>query len=525
MTDALSESYEEVLYPSYLHVQTQPDRLATMAAFYGMQPAPVEKCRVLELGCSDGSNLIPYGFHLPESEFIGIDLAARSVAMGQQRIEALGLKNVQLRQFDVMDVDESFGQFDYIVAHGLFSWVPPEVREKILDICRRNLSPQGVAHVSYNAYPGCHFRDMTREMMLFHVRNVTDSQERIVQAIALIKFLSESFAETDLYRMFLKNELESLQERRHEQIFHDDLEKFNQPFYFHQFIEKAAAHDLQFLSEVDYFEMQDHIYPQQVKEALSILSSDIIAREQYLDFVKCRRFRQTLLCHKEAQLDRALKPERMRLFYLASSARPVSDAPDIEGDTVEEFHGAKGAAMKTNHPLAKAAIVCLGEAYPHSLHFDELLTRARARAGRNESDESSADEEALVLGNFLLQVYAAGLIELHVYQPQIAITAGERPTASPLARWQIQQGPVVTTLLCTGLEIEDELGQRLLLLLDGTRDRAALLKELTALIESDALKPEDGSTDGKRKVLENLPELLEQNLARLAKLGLLEKQG
>ncbi|MBC7911996.1 MAG: methyltransferase domain-containing protein, partial [Pyrinomonadaceae bacterium] len=248
MTDALSESYEEVLYPSYLHVQTQPDRLATMAAFYGMQPAPVEKCRVLELGCSDGSNLIPYAFHLPESEFIGIDLAARSVAIGQKRIEALGLKNVQLRVFDVMDVDESFGQFDYIVAHGLFSWVPPEVREKILDICRRNLSPQGVAHVSYNAYPGCHFRDMTREMMLFHVRNVTDPQERIVQAIALIKFLSESFAETDLYRMFIKNELESLLERRQEQIFHDDLEQFNQPYYFHQFIEKAAAHDLQFLS-------------------------------------------------------------------------------------------------------------------------------------------------------------------------------------------------------------------------------------------------------------------------------------
>jgi methyltransferase-like protein/2-polyprenyl-3-methyl-5-hydroxy-6-metoxy-1,4-benzoquinol methylase len=505
-------------------MQTQPDRLATMATLFGMQPAPVEKCRVLELGCNDGSNLIPYAFHLPDSEFIGVDLSARSVAIGQKRIEALALKNVELRQFDVMNVDESFGQFDYIVAHGLFSWVPLEVREKILDICRKNLAPQGVAHVSYNAYPGCHLRDMTREMMLFHVKQVTDSEERIVQAIALIKFLSESFAETDLYRMFLKNELESLLERRHEQIFHDDLAHFNQPYYFYQFAEKAAAHGLQFLSEADYFEMQDHIYTPQVKETLRALSGNVIAKEQYLDFIKCRRFRQTLLCHQEVELKRALKPELMRLFYMASSARPVSDAPDASSQAVEEFHGPRGALMKTDHPLAKSTILCLSEIYPQSLNFEELLARARARAGedKDHADQTKQmEQDALVLGDILLQVYAAGLIELHVHRPQFATVAGARPIASPLARWQIQHGPVVTTLLSTGLEVEDALGQRLLQMLDGTRDRAGLLAELTALIESGAIQVEGEPDDERRKILDNLPELLEQNLARLARLGLL----
>jgi len=520
MTDTLSESYEEVLYPSYLHTQTQPDRLATMATFFGMQPAPVEKCRVLELGCHDGSNLIPYAFHLPESSFVGIDMAARPIALGQRRIEALGLKNVRLQQFNLMEVDKSFGEFDYIVAHGLFSWVPPEVREKILEICHQNLSPHGVAHVSYNAYPGCHLRDMTRQMMLFHTRHVTDSQEKIVQAKALLKFLSDSFAEPDLYRMFLKNELELLLERREEQVFHDDLEVFNEPYYFYRFAEKAAAHGLQFLSEADYFEMQDHIYAPEVKEALRILSSDIIAREQYLDFVKCRRFRQTLLCHQEVKLDRQLKPERMRAFYIASSARPVFDNPDILGQTIEEFHGAKGAAMKTDHPFAKATIICLSEIYPQSLHFDELHANVRARLG----DESSAtpeqqEQESQMLGQILLQLFAAGLVELHVHRPQFATSASERPHASPLARWQIQHGPVVTTLLSTGLEIEDALGKSLLQLLDGTRDRAALIEELRTLIKSGAI-PMDEAAD-ERVILENLPQLLEQNLARLARLGLL----
>jgi methyltransferase-like protein/SAM-dependent methyltransferase len=522
MTEAPLDSYDEILYPSYLHMQTHPDRLATMATFFGMQPAPVERARVLELGCNDGSNLIPYAFSLPESRFVGIDLAARPIERGCGIVAELGLKNIELRRYDVMDVDESFGEFDYIVAHGLFSWVPPFVREKILDICRRNLAPQGVAYVSYNAYPGCHLRDMTREMMLFHVQNVTDPEEKIIQAMALLKFLADSFAEPDLYRMFLQKELEHVLERRREQMFHDDMAEFNQPYYFYQFAREAASHGLQFLSEADFFEMQDHLYTPQVKEALRIMSSDIIAREQYLDFVRCRRFRQTLLCHKEAQLNRQVKPERMREFYIASSARAVSETPDVTGGAVEEFQGEKGAVMKTDHPVAKAAIVCLGELYPQSLRFEELLERALERSGKvMASDEAQRETDALVLGDILIQVYAAGLVELHVHQPQLSTVAGERPLASPLVRWQIAQGVVVTTLLSTGLEIEDAFGQRLLQLLDGTRDRTALLTELNALVESGALELEDKSEESKRKFLDNLPGLLEESLARFARLGLL----
>jgi methyltransferase-like protein len=522
MIIAPTDDYDEILYPSYLHVQTHPDRLATMAKFFGMKPAPVEHCRVLELGCSDGSNLVPYAYCLPESEFTGIDLATRPIKHGQELVAELGLKNLRLRQFSIMDVDESFGKFDYIVAHGIFSWVPPAVRDKILDICRQNLAPHGVAHVSYNAYPGCHLRNMTREMMLFHVRNVADPQEKIVQAMALVQFLAESFAEPDLYRMFLQKEIEHILERRQEQLFHDDIAEFNQPYYFYQFAELAGAHGLQFLSEADYFEMQDHIYSPQVKETLRIMSTNIIAKEQYLDFVKCRRFRNTLLCHKEVELDRQPKPDRMRAHFIASSARSVSEQPDLVGRTVEEFQGPKGAVMKTDHPSAKAAIVCLNETYPQSLGFDELLSRALARSG--QADEKTAEElqeEGQVLGDILLRLFATGLIELHSYQPKFVTRVSERPLASPLARWQIAHGVFVSTMLCHGVEVEDALGERLLQLLDGTRDRAALLKELTALIESGEILEEGWTPETQEKVLSNLPEKLEQNLTRLARLALL----
>jgi len=111
-------AYDEVLYPGLAHFETHPDRLATTAALFGMQTAPLEKCRVLELGCGDGTNLISMAYGLPESEFVGID-AARAIAAGNQMIEDLALKNVRLQQLDLMDFKTDTATFDFIIAHGV----------------------------------------------------------------------------------------------------------------------------------------------------------------------------------------------------------------------------------------------------------------------------------------------------------------------------------------------------------------------------------------------------------------------
>ena len=80
----------------------------------------------------------------------------------------LGLTNVTLRHASITDVDESYGKFDYIIAHGVFSWIPTEVREKLLDICAKNMAPGGVAYVSYNTYPGWYLRGAAHDLMKFH---------------------------------------------------------------------------------------------------------------------------------------------------------------------------------------------------------------------------------------------------------------------------------------------------------------------------------------------------------------------
>src|SRR5262249_48875673 len=155
-------AYDAVLYPTVALPQGHPDRLATIATLFGMNPAPFERCRVLEIACSDGGNLIPMAYAQPESTFVGVDLSGSAVAQGQRDISALGLKNIQLHLADLMEFKTEGEPFDYIIAHGFYSWAPPPVRDRLLAFCHEHLAPQGIAYVSYNAMPGGHIRRMLR---------------------------------------------------------------------------------------------------------------------------------------------------------------------------------------------------------------------------------------------------------------------------------------------------------------------------------------------------------------------------
>ena len=174
---AIGTSYDEVPYESHPYPQSHPDRLATIATLFGMKPAPIARCRVLELGCATGGNLIPLAASLPESEFVGIDGSTRQIADGQALIDTLKLGNVKLRCADFNEVGDE-GQFDYIIAHGVYSWIADDLQEKLLEICGKLLSPNGVAYVSYNSYPGWHMFDMARNAMLFRIRGMTEPEER-----------------------------------------------------------------------------------------------------------------------------------------------------------------------------------------------------------------------------------------------------------------------------------------------------------------------------------------------------------
>lgn len=524
MSGSASNEYDQVLYEGFPFPQSHPDRLASIAKLLGMTPAPIAHCRVLELGCGEGENLVPMAYTLPQSTFIGIDQCESGLARGREAISRLRLDNIRLDAMDVRHLAPEVGTFDYIIAHGLYTWVPPDVQESILSICKNNLAPNGVAYVSYCCYPGGKIREMMREMMLFHAARAADPSQQIQHALALGNMIAKASDSDDSYRRIMREDVEMLSMRNGSVLFHDELSPHLTHLYFHEFVARAKKQGLQFLGEADYFEMQYRTWPSEIAASLKELASqDVLLKEQYLDFLKCRRFRQTLLCHRDVSLQRDPSPEKITELYLSSNVTSKEPQPEVAPGTVSEFRGRKGGALATDHPLAKMALIVLSRHWPQALSFRELLVEARTRLQVTPLDDG-IDEDALILAEIMLRAYEANLIELHTRSLPCVTSVSERPRVSALARWQLQTRASATTLRHVTMEIDDALGRHLVELLDGTRDRNAVLAALEPLFTSGLVTLTDGGEviTKPAKIREVLGKQLEPKLEQLARLALLE---
>jgi methyltransferase-like protein/SAM-dependent methyltransferase len=511
MANAAPTSYDEVPYHSNPIAQTHPDRLATVALLFGLRAPALETCRVLELGCAAGGNLIPMAVTLPDARFVGVDLSQRQVALGQQAIDALGLSNIRLEQRNIVDVGPEFGEFDYILCHGVFSWVPAAVQDKILAICKQHLAPNGIAYVSYNTYPGWHMHRMIREVLCYHARRYADPAQRIGEARAFLDFLAGAVPqENSPYGMLLKNDLEFLRQREDWYFFHEFLEEVNEPIYFHQFAERAAAHGLQYLGEADVTMMTVGTVAPKVEQVLRQLAADLIHLQQYLDFLRNTQFRQSLLCHEGIALDRQRRPENLTAFQVASPARPVAAQPDLRSTAVEQFKGPQGS-LSTNDPLMKTAMMVLIERWPQTLSFEALGAAAWERLyPHGGPDERARAAEMQKLAARLLNGYTTTkLVELRVQPPRCVVGVGARPVACPLARYQAATGMPITNRRHEARNLE-EVNRHLLRMLDGRHDHAALLGQLLAWVAEGKLTIQEEG----QKVHEaaRLRELLERML-------------
>jgi methyltransferase-like protein/2-polyprenyl-3-methyl-5-hydroxy-6-metoxy-1,4-benzoquinol methylase len=498
--------YNDVPYPSFTFSQTHPNRLAVTAKLFGLNAANVENCRVLELGCGDGSNLNWIAHTLPTSKFVGIDLAEKHIADAKNTAAEVGLNNVEFHAADVLTVSaEKFGKFDYIIAHGLFSWVPDFVREKVLQIYREMLTENGVGYISYNAYPGCHLRDLTRNMMRFHVKDIAEPLEQVSESLKFLEFFGENVEKDSLHGQVIRRELSHMVIRTRENVFHDDLSEINQPFYFADFIAKAEKNNLQFLSEAEFHSSQTFHFSAKVQEMLTSFGDDVIKTEQYIDFVKSRRFRQTLLCRKEITVNRKIAPNVLHDFSIVSEVKPESSNPNLKSKVVEKFVSTSKATFQIDHALTKAALVYLSKIWSKSIKFDDLIAEATKLLKKENCEVSSDNIESTT--TVLFQLFSAGFIKIHVFEPKFTTKISDKPKVSSFARWQAKKNETVTTLTGLSLSLEDDLVRKLLLLLDGKRDKKSILAEL--------------KKDKKLKRINNLPQLYDNNLSQMAKNGLL----
>lgn len=497
----VQNSYDSVPYGVASYSDTHIARLYMIGRLLGMEPPDFRRSRVLELGCAAGGNILPMADQYRASDFTGIDLSPVQIRQGQELIAELGLSNITLRAQSIVDFPASAGKFDYIICHGIYSWVPPEVRPKILDIVRHHLSPNGLAVISYNTLPGWAAVRGLRDIMHYHVAPLRTPEEKIAQARALLQLILDAqFDRTTPYAAVVEHELKIINSASDQYLFHEHLEDNNQPFYFHEFVAQANDHHLDYLCDTDLAISQLGNYAPSVGHFLA-RTADPVRLEQYLDFVSNRRFRASVVMQGGLAAKRAFCVERVEEFWLLSAAQPDRVPPDGPLAPQEKltFTAPNGGTFSTGDDAGAALFLTLFHNRHKPITVRDLVAEAKARY-RLPQPEATLRRIAC---DTALRLFLSKGMEI-LPEPGRQVTAVSlRPVALPIARAAARRSERVTN---TRHEIVVLNGpsRAVLLLLDGTRDRQALIDNLVAAAQRGELTMRhNGNPVTDRKLIES----------------------
>lgn len=296
----LAQTYDDVPYTSNVFNHCQPTRLHALAKIKGLEPAPLETATVLEIGCSAGGNLLPYAIRYPKSQLIGIDLSELQISLGKQMLQQVGVTNVELVDADISKVHFNF-KFDYIICHGVFSWVPPFIRQAILKTIQDYLAPNGIAFISYNAYPGWKIKEISKDLMHFGSNVNLTRQERVEQSFETLGFVQSILERNNsAVSKVIANLFKETREQPKYYIAHEHFENYNNPLYFKDFINEIEQFNLAYVTDASkpiiyrHFTFKDDEYD----KVCNYFNFKLEAVEQFMDFIDNRQFRSSVITHK-----------------------------------------------------------------------------------------------------------------------------------------------------------------------------------------------------------------------------------
>lgn len=316
--------YKELGYKSYPFPFTTPAYLEAYGTLVGLKPPTAKTARVLELGATYGGNIISQAAHNPEATFVGIELSQDQVEKGNKIIGDAKLDNVSLVQGDILNFDESMGNFDYIIAHGFYSWISDEMKDKLLDIISNHLADNGIAYVSYNTYPGWHTMEEVRQLMLFANRGHDESthKEKVLRGKTVGSLVGAQILNYDNLKernsKFL-GALRSVMQKDDYYVGHDHLEPHNDPCYLYQFNDHLKDNNLTYVGDADLTLSMVRTYDESIADKLEQLAPNSQAdQEQYLDFMLDTTFRKSIICKASAAKD---------ISYAVSNPAEVNTIP------------------------------------------------------------------------------------------------------------------------------------------------------------------------------------------------------
>jgi SAM-dependent methyltransferase len=451
-------------YATFALRAADPNRLAAIARLHGVNVAAPDEASVLEIGCGTGTNIIHVAERYPNSRCVGVDISERHISEGLKMASGSGCSNVELRCGDIRNATVGHGDFDYIICHGVFSWVSPSVRHDLLNVIAASLSATGVAFLSYNVLPGWRQRGVLRDIMQtggLHralATGIDSPESRLEGGMELLRLVAEKRSGPgDLYGAYLREGLERFANSHPSYLFHEYLEEFNEPFLFSTFMHSVEMHGLQFLSEANPAMMSVDDLGERVVTYIDSLGSDIVAREQCIDVFRNRMFRETLLCGSSHELKRDLKASVFASLHFVSDLRESGDEANesvfrnVDTDRVVR-------TPKDEHAVLLSMIGDVGYA---GIAFPDLLRKfSAAFPGRY-------DERATMHG--LVRLWRWGLIDVALERAPIRCEVGDSARTSRLARYQASVAEGSVTALQHRSFVLQSIERDIVIASDGTR--------------------------------------------------------
>lgn len=434
-------SYEELPYTTFALRGAHPSRLGALARLHGLDTPLPDNCSVLEIGCGTGGNLAHLAYLYPKSRFVGVDISPAHISLARELAQGSSLSNVEFRLGDFAEIVTEAGAFDYIMCHGVYSWIRPDLRERLMEVIKSALSAEGVAFISYNVLPGWRQRGAIRDIMktgatLGVVRDQSSDPRALLAAgIELLTLVGATRKKGgDLFGTFVREALERMSDSDPSYLFHEFLEEHNDAVLFSDFIGAASNHGLQFLSEAKPALMSCDDLGPEVSNYLSRLDGDIIAREQTLDMLRNRMFRETLLCHSAHQLKRDLKASVFKSLRFVSDYRLISQSPAKA--RFEEVTSQR--SVETPVDEHSRLLVRIGEWGYSGVSFEQLQG-----AIGNDPSLSLGERELM---HAIVRLWRSGFIEAVSEAPNVKHVARGVPKISPIAHYQTRHGNLVTAL-------------------------------------------------------------------------------
>ncbi len=481
-------AYDQVAYPGAADPRIQLRNLEVTAAMFGAQPAELSRCRVLELGCADGTNLLPFAIEFPESHFVGVDLAEERIRVAKEVADEAGIQNVQFHHASVVDLDSSLGVFDYILCPGVFSWVTDEVRQAILRVCRECLAPAGVAAVSYNTLPGWNASSTLRDFIRQCVDTTDEPAKQIADARNAVEFLAANAPANATHATYYARARDRLRRSSDTYLYHDYIADQIQAFYFREFEALANDHRLKFVGEADFRHSSG--FGLDLSGRTAVVQTPPADREQLLDFLLNTGYRSSMLCYESCNLDPRIQHEWIREFNLALND-PLNDFTfDVSSPEPLTLPFEKGAVTVTD-VMVKASLRHLMDRWPATVKVDELYAAAREMCKAFSSAESVQHEieGPEVLARTVLAFYGAGLIKPFKTTPVVVDQVSSHPKVTPLLRAATARGLEIVNQWHQNIRDLSANERFLLSLLNGTRD----VETLATIYEKSVKQQPDGS--------------------------------